>query len=247
MRTNQKPPQPPFLQASPANETASQTAGACNRRAFVKGVFAAAAAANVAGLPLTQSAEAQPSERHSNAQPRRNEAYKIRLDMALQEKRQPLPAHPSNGDEDLYSHKIASFSKGLPHNDLGEVDRAAYGTFLRTLAEQDPEAFEFIPMGCPDPTHRYRLVNPQAGLAFDLEGADAHALAIPPAPAFSSLEQASEMLENYWMALARDIPFSEFETTPSTLAAAADLTSFTTFSRCLLVRAQSIRSTTTTP
>jgi hypothetical protein len=43
-----------------------------------------------------------------------------------------------NGEEDAYGGRsIANFSKGLPHNDLGEVDQAAYDALLVALASRD--------------------------------------------------------------------------------------------------------------
>jgi hypothetical protein len=78
-------------------------------------------------------------------------------------------------------------------------------------------------MGSPDAATRRKLTNPEAGAAFDLMGADSHQLSIPPAPALGSAEQAAEAVELYWMALARDVPFSEYDTNPIAQAAAADL------------------------
>ncbi len=49
-----------------------------------------------------------------------------------------------------------------------------------------------------------------AGSTFDLEGADAQALTMPPCPALASQELISEMGENYWMALTRDVPFADW-------------------------------------
>jgi len=57
-----------------------------------------------------------------------------------------------------------------------------------------------------------KLTNPQAGLAFDLEGPDAQAVTQIPAPRFDSVQTAHEMGELYWMALARDVPFIEYDT-----------------------------------
>ena len=34
----------------------------------------------------------------------------------------PAPSFSTNGDEDAYPNKIASYTKGLPHNERGEVD-----------------------------------------------------------------------------------------------------------------------------
>ncbi|MEM9897547.1 MAG: vanadium-dependent haloperoxidase, partial [Bacteroidota bacterium] len=49
-----------------------------------------------------------------------------------------------------------------------------------------------------------------AGLAFDLEGPDAHAVTMPPAPRLGSAELSAEMAEVYAQALLRDVPFAAF-------------------------------------
>lgn len=81
--------------------------------------------------------------------------------------------------------------------------------------------FNAIPLGATR-----KLTNPQSGLAFDMEGPDAHALVQPPAPAFASRELVAEIAENYWMALLRDVPYSDYSANPTAIAAAADLTNF---------------------
>jgi hypothetical protein len=73
------------------------------------------------------------------------------------------------------------------------------------------------------------LVNPLAGLAFDLEGSDSHQLGIPPAPSFSSAPRAAEMVEVYWQAVLRDLPFSQYSTDPIAQAAAAELSGLGAF------------------
>ena len=158
-----------------------------------------------------------------------NAAFQVRHDAAKHERKLPVPDHPCNGDEDLYPNKIASYSKGLPHNNLGEVDLDAYEVLINALSTGEPDDFESIPLGCPDETTQRRLVNPQSGLAFDLEGPDSHHLAIPPAPAFSSAEEAGEAVEVYWMALLRDVPFSEYDSDTPANEAAADLSSLSDF------------------
>ena len=59
-----------------------------------------------------------------------------------------------------------------------------------------------------------QLVNPQAAYAYQLEGADSHAIALAPAPTFTSLETSGEMEELYWMALARDVRFLDYAAAP---------------------------------
>ncbi len=128
--------------------------------------------------------------------------------------------HVSNGDEGTYPNKIANFTKGLPHDSNGEVNLPAYASLMSAL--HGPSAnFDQIPMG-----GNRRLVNPQSGMAYDIEGKDAQGFYIPPAPAFSSRENAAEIAENYWMALLRDVSVNEYSNNPIANAAAADLNLF---------------------
>lgn len=156
---------------------------------------------------------------------RRATSFQIRTQVALEQKLVPIPAHLSNFDELIYASKIGSYTKGLPHDPVrGEVLPWAYAKYLHALSSGQQSEIDRIPLGCPDPSMARKLVDPLAGLAFDLEGTDSHQLSIPPAPAFASSQQAAEMVENYWMALLRDVPFADYETSPLALAAAADLT-----------------------
>ncbi|MCU1289942.1 MAG: phosphoesterase, PA-phosphatase related [Acidobacteria bacterium] len=136
----------------------------------------------------------------------------------------PIPRlfhRPNNGDEELYPNRIANFTKGLPHQSNGEVQPTAYDALLNALRTGSPDAFEQVPLGGDR-----KFTNPQSGLAFDLEGKDAFSFIEPPPPAFASREIAAEISENYWMALLRDVPFSEYQNNPIANAAAADLTLF---------------------
>lgn len=158
-------------------------------------------------------------------QHRANEALKIRTEAAKAQHSLPIPAHTNNKDEQKLPGFIGNFSKGLPHNELGEVDKKAYTILLQALESGRPADFEEIPLG-----GTRRFVNPQSGLAFDLEGADGHHLAIPPPPSFESAQQAGELVENYWMALLRDVHFSDYASNPTAAAAAADLAKLSDFS-----------------
>ena len=157
---------------------------------------------------------------------RRQKSYKLRVAAANRHKSAPAPTHPDNGDEAKYPSRIGNYSKGLPHNGLGEVSPVAYKKFLKAVSTGKPANFEAIPMGVNDLSKRRKLVNPQAGLAYDLEGLDSHQFGIIPAPAFDSREQAAEIVENYWMALLRDVNFNDYANScPLADAAAAELSS----------------------
>src|SRR5712692_3797410 len=172
--------------------------------------------------------EAQTEELSTIAAPgaasRRNEAFRIRRDAAIDEKRVPPPPHRDNGDETLYLNRIGNFSKGLPHDSIGEVDASAYRQFLKATANGSPAQFAAIPLGGSTV-----LIDPQAGLAFDLEGTDSQQLAIPPAPALASAWRAAEAVEDYWMALLRDVSFADFTTDPLAQAAITDLNRMSDF------------------
>lgn len=174
-------------------------------------------------LDKTSSVAGQTKYGKSFYQQRAAACYQLRVAAAHANFHLPPPlfSRADNGDEQLYENKIANFTKGLPHNSGGEVDLNAYGALLEALKTGAPAKFEQIPMGGDR-----LLTNPQAGLAFDLEGKDAFGMTQKPAPAFASREIAAEIAENYWMALLRDVPFSEYENNRIAEAAAADLTLF---------------------
>jgi hypothetical protein len=155
---------------------------------------------------------------------RRHRAFVLRRDAAIFQRDRAADASIDNGDELLYPNRIASFSKGLPHNDLGEVDMNAYNAMMRALNSGSAADFEAIPLGSPT-----KLANPQASYAFGMEGADAAAIPSPPAPAFSSAQMAGEIAEDYWYALTRDVPFSQYATDPTIAQAASDLSNFSDY------------------
>jgi membrane-associated phospholipid phosphatase len=195
-----------------------------NRRAFLGRVSVASAATIAAGVigiePLLPTDRFRVQAATGSNQ-RANACAKLRRDAAtagLQATPQNLQ-HPHNQDENLYPNKLGSYSKGLPHNDDGTVVLSAYEALAKAVNSGEPADFDAIPLG-----GARLLTNPQAGLAFDMEGPDAQALVQPPAPPFASRQQAAEISENYWMALLRDVPFSQYGINPIANAAAADLT-----------------------
>ena len=109
------------------------------------------------------------------------------------------------------------FTKGLPHNDLGEVDRNAFGALLTALASGAASDLAAVPVGTPGA----RLVNSRAGFNFSLIGQDSQGLVVPAAPGFSSAETGADMVEAYWAAMTRDVPFANYSTDATIAQAAA--------------------------
>jgi hypothetical protein len=198
-----------------------------SRRSFVgrMGSLTAGVLAASAGAPLpSTAADADLNVSLPGAEFRRNQAFLIRVQTAQRERDRPLPVQRTNGDEDRYPNRIGNFSKCLPHSALGDVDPAAYRALLHAMGTGRQADLEAIPMA-----GNGKLVNPQAAFTFDLEGADSHQVGLAAPPAYASVEQAGEMAEDYWMALTRDVAFSDYDSDPQIASAVADLGKFPRF------------------
>jgi hypothetical protein len=162
------------------------------------------------------------STQHKEAKKAR--ALEIREKAANFQLNRNFPESRSNGDEERYPAGWANFSKALPHNKLGEVDPDAYRKLLQAINSRKSSDFDQLPLAGTT-----KLANPQSAFAFELEGADSQSLTVQPPPAFADEEFAAEMVECYWLALTRDIPFSQYGKEPLTAAAIDDLKCFSTF------------------
>ena len=212
------------------NGAAAAAPNPLSRRSFFgrMGASTALAAATGVGIPTFLSsgiAKADDADGDADdASSRRGRSYRIRKSAAIEERKIPTPSQISNGDEARYTNFIGNYSQGLPHNSIGEVDPAAYQALLTAVDTGKPSDFANIPLG-----GNTKLVDPQGGLAYDLEGTDSGQLTVPPSPKLASAERAGEMVEDYWMALARDIPFSQYGEEPITAAAIVELNTLSHF------------------
>jgi len=170
-----------------------------NRRSLLAGALLAS--------PLARRLPSQRAELLADA--RSEAALRLRQRAALIQSKRPVATSVANGDETNIPDWIGCYSKGLPQNQFGEVEPAAYRTLLAAMRSGKYADFERIPLGAGR-----KLLNPQAAFAFHLEGADPHCFAIPPAPSMTSQEAAMETSELYWQALCRDVPFSDYESSP---------------------------------
>ncbi|MEE9321710.1 MAG: vanadium-dependent haloperoxidase [Granulosicoccus sp.] len=133
-----------------------------------------------------------------------------------------------NGDEDELKDEsfVANFTKGLRHDEFGQLENSEdYVKLVNQINQQDAESFESIKRGI-DSTSPAESVrqggaangsdiqwrgweSPRAGHYFDLQGPDADSVSMPPAPELGSEELTAEIAEVYALALLRDIPFSQ--------------------------------------
>lgn len=156
---------------------------------------------------------------------RHQQAYDYRENRATENKNMAPSAHPANNDEDRIANFQGQFHKTLPHDSNGMVDPAAYKKLLKAIQAGTFETFEAVPAGGP-----VKLANPLAAQVYDLEGRDSHDYGMKPAPSVNSAETAAEMVEVYLKAMARDIPFANFESNPKIQKAAMELAGLADFS-----------------
>jgi len=137
---------------------------------------------------------------------------------------------------------LMSFTKGLPHDyDTGLItDPQHYQYFVRAIDSGDFRDFRDTPLGFTEnclgnvceidhldwksdkaktsanggKVSIRAWESQSAGNSFDLEGPDAQAVTMPPAPELGSDELTAEMAEVYAQAILRDIPFHAY--TPGT-------------------------------
>ena len=230
MQDDQQKPQG----ASDAQPQREDKSTGFDRRSLLGGIAGAAAlGAGGAILPTLagseSTAQAVPVPGNLNSTDRAGAAYRLRLACARQNFIAPIVPHPTNGDEELYPDRLGSFSKSLPHNQYGEVDPAAYQSLVDACAAGTQLAFESVPSGQPNSSQRLKFHSPLAGIAFDLQGTDGHNLTMRSPPTFASAEEAGEIVENYWMALLRDVPMHRYSTHPLAQQACAELTAMSDF------------------
>jgi len=141
----------------------------------------------------------------------------------------PLGEFPTNGDEERYTNKIGTDTRGLPHDEYGEVLPAAWQALRHALDTRREEDFEKIPLGGSG-----KFNNPLGPLGLNLSGLAASQQIIAPAPALASAERAADAVEVYWLALLRDVPFAELRNDTKNelvLAAAQELTKLSGYTR----------------
>lgn len=147
-----------------------------------------------------------------------------------------------NKDLSNFPEGIGSYSKGLKHNgagpNIGFVDPASFAQFLKACAI-DPTStttpyagpgvrdFENLGIVLGDPLGKgSRLNGPQGAFAGNIGGKPSNAFVSAPAPELDSPEYWVELIECYWASLLRDVPFGEYPTNATAIAAANELTNF---------------------
>lgn len=169
---------------------------------------------------------------------RQDNARKVRYSAADLAYHRVHPRHVSSGDEQRYRRTlpsgenapslINSFTKGFKHDHNGFVENPDdFEAFIRASDSGAIDIIAALPLNSPPAAWQSNMANTAKGVTaadvrgwesmgtgqtYELEGFDPQALTIPPTPKLWSHELAAEMVELYWMALCRDIPFTHFDT-----------------------------------
>lgn len=216
----------PCSNAANTPHSDQNTSKALKRRTFFKqaGFSAGAAAAALASPSLVSAQSAAvlaPLPVFNNK--RIAEAFELRVAEATQDALRGAAVNIDNGDINLYPDKGGTYTKGLPHDAYGRVEPAAFDSFMTAVKGGTFADFENIPMG-----GTRTLTNPMGGLCFDLEVPDCVQFGqpqVPPAPAAASAQTAGELVEHYWAALLRDVPFDAYSSNELAAEAASEISS----------------------
>ena len=173
------------------------------RRSFLAGALVAAPVMQSFSLAAPEVAEEPTYNSRTRA------AFEMRKKAALNQSQRPDVEMVANGDEDSLPYRIGCYAKGLPQNQYGEVDPAAYNALLAAIKSGKHSDFERLPR-----SGGRKLNNPQSGFTFQMEGGDSHTFAIPPAPSIASEAASLETSELYWQALCRDVSFLDYDKSP---------------------------------
>jgi len=124
-----------------------------------------------------------------------------------------------DGQDELFP---SSFTKGLLHNEFGQLDSGNdYIQLTNKINQHDADNFDQVKRGIDGVNGPQSQRNdgsdiswrgwesPRAGHFYELQGPDADAVGMPPAPELGSEELSAEMAEVYALALLRDIPFTQ--------------------------------------
>jgi len=224
--------------AVPQSNGSATTAGT-SRRKFLGQVGAVLAGGAVLGKATSAGAAigdriAPPANASDD---RVLQAFTIRVDAASTEASIPVPPHTTNGDEQRYTDKSGTYTKGILQDAIGLVNLGAFQTFRKAINTGKFSDWENIITGGP------RTQNgPLGGRAFALEGSDdvqfgnasspanqINQVVVPPAPALASKTYGTELVEMYWASLLRDVAFSDYASNPTAIQAAAELDSMRSY------------------
>ncbi|MEF8857039.1 MAG: hypothetical protein V5A16_06410, partial [Haloplanus sp.] len=124
-------------------------------------------------------------------------------------------------DTDGDDGPVTSYGKALVHRSDGVPTAAAYASLVDALDAGTVDAYNAVEL---DETPEWRrLAEPHGAHGFEGMGADPWAIHMAPPPSFASAAMGAELVELYWRALSRDVPFGAYGGSGVVAAAVTDL------------------------
>lgn len=118
---------------------------------------------------------------------------------------------------------LCCFSKSLPHDENGSVDKTQFKILLDAIF-RNKNRFKDLKLG-----GQMKLVAPSCIFSYESFGAPKSSYEIADVPAISSAEAIGEMIELYWMSVLRDVPFSQWNSSPLVKRAVDDMNRLSNF------------------
>ena len=212
-----------------------------SRRKFLERAGMASVAAGVLGrVPSAIAGSgkfANPVIVSSASSSRITTAKTLRMSAAVADSQVKVPLHTANGDEQLYTDHSGSYSKPLLQDGICLVEPSAWTSFKTALNSGTNTDFEAIILG-----GTRTLNGPQGSYAFDLECLDSSQFGnapatgdptgpplVPPFDQVTSAAYGTQLIEMYWASLLRDTAFTDYGTSATAAAAAAELSAQSTY------------------
>jgi len=152
---------------------------------------------------------------------RRLQAAFLRRERAARQQLLEATYRTDEVDADDVDDPVTCYGKALVHRDDGVPAASAYASLVDAVETGTVDAYNAIEL---DESPEMRpLAEPHGAHGFEGMGADPWAVHMAPPPAFDSAEMGAELVELYWRALARDVPFGAYGQNGVVAAAAADL------------------------
>jgi hypothetical protein len=134
--------------------------------------------------------------------------------------------YPKTTDAICIKNYVAVFSKALPHDTQGYVDKEQMKLLLKAIGHGDRKYMDQVVLGNPN---GMKLVNLLAYASTELFGLNVASFKLRGSPEFKSAEFAADEAEVYEMALCRDVNFRDFTTSPLIADAVGSLNMFSDF------------------
>ena len=224
------------LSSNPQPESKAGSIHSASRRSFVGKLGAASVAASVLGAVPSAIAQSNNSGNVSLGaskprNPRLAKATNLRIARANADASFGAAPQLANGDEQRYSDHSGSYSKPLLQDDLCLVNEGAWQSFKKALNSGKNSDWEAVIIG-----GTVTFNGPQGAYAYDLEAMDSvqfgnapgigdpnGPVLVPPFDQVTSSLYGTQLIEEYWAAMLRDVAFTDFVNNGTAAAAATEL------------------------